>query len=62
MHLKTLILTFVSNVQPGDIIVGGRNWGCGSSRQQAVTCLKVNGIAAIVVKGSFQNPLQERYQ
>lgn len=49
--LEDLDPDFVSNVQPGDIIVGGRNWGCGSSRQQAVTCLKVNGIAAIVVKG-----------
>ena len=36
------------NVQPGDIIVGGRNWGAGSSREQAVTCLKAAGVKVIV--------------
>ena len=35
-------------VQPGDIIVAGRNWGCGSSREQAATCLAFNGVGAII--------------
>ena len=41
---------FNKNAQPGDIIVGGKNWGCGSSREQAVSCLKERGIAAIIAK------------
>ena len=44
---------FTKNAQPGDIIVGGKNWGCGSSREQAVSCLKERGIAAIIAK-SFE--------
>lgn len=35
----------------GDIIIAGKNWGCGSAREQAVKCLKARGIAAIVAKG-----------
>ena len=36
--------------QPGDIIVAGKNWGCGSSREQAVVCLKEIGVGAIVAR------------
>ncbi len=39
---------FPNRLQPGDIIVAGRNFGCGSSRSQAVSCLKLAGIVAIV--------------
>jgi len=39
---------FSKQVQPGDIIVAGRNFGCGSSRETAVTALKECGIAAII--------------
>jgi 3-isopropylmalate dehydratase small subunit len=35
-------------VQPGDIIVAGRNFGCGSSREVVVRTLVLNGITAIV--------------
>ena len=42
--------TFVTEVQPNDIIVAGKNWGCGSSREQAVTCLKMIGLGAIVAE------------
>lgn len=48
--LEDLDPTFVQNVQPGDIIVAGKNWGCGSSREQAVTCLKEAGVGAIVAR------------
>ena len=48
--LEDLDPTFVSNIQPGDIIVGGRNWGNGSSREQAATCLKYSGVTAIIAK------------
>jgi 3-isopropylmalate/(R)-2-methylmalate dehydratase small subunit len=46
--LEDLDPSFVSEVQPGDVIVAGRNWGCGSSREQAATCLKLVGVGAIV--------------
>jgi len=48
--LEDLDPTFVANVQPGDIIVAGKNWGNGSSREQAATCLKYAGVTAIIAK------------
>jgi 3-isopropylmalate/(R)-2-methylmalate dehydratase small subunit len=48
--LEDLDPDFVEAMQPGDVIVGGINWGCGSSREQAVICLKALGIGAIVAK------------
>jgi len=48
--LEDLDPTFVANVRPGDIIVAGKNWGCGSSREQAVICLKEAGVGAIVAR------------
>jgi 3-isopropylmalate/(R)-2-methylmalate dehydratase small subunit len=41
---------FAKKIKPGDIILGGNNFGCGSSRQQAVDVLKELGIAAIIAK------------
>ena len=41
---------FAKQVQPGDIVVGGRNFGMGSSREQAVEALKQLGVAVIVAK------------
>jgi len=41
---------FASKVVKGDIIVAGRNFGCGSSREQAVIALKHAGISAVVAK------------
>ena len=46
--LEDLDPSFAGNVQPGDVIVAGRNWGCGSSREQAAICLKVAGVGALV--------------
>ena len=48
--LEDLDPAFAREVKAGDIIVAGKNWGCGSSREQAVTCLKESGIGAIVAK------------
>ena len=48
--LEDLDRDFASGVESGDIIVGGRNWGCGSSREQAATCLVYNGVAAVIAK------------
>ncbi len=39
---------FPARIQQNDIIVAGKNFGCGSSRSQAVSCLKAAGIGAIV--------------
>ena len=48
--LEDLDPTFVKNVQAGDLIVAGRNWGCGSSREQAATCLVYNGVSAVIAE------------
>lgn len=39
---------FAPRVQPGDIIVAGRNFGCGSSREYAPQALKLVGLGAII--------------
>ena len=46
--MEDLDSTFAGNVQAGDVIVAGKNFGCGSSREQAATCLKEAGVAAII--------------
>jgi len=46
--LEDLDASFAGSVQPGDVVFGGSNFGCGSSREQAVTCLKYKGVAALV--------------
>ena len=48
--LEDLDPDFVKKMKPGDIIVAGKNWGCGSSREQAVVCLKEIGVGAIVAR------------
>jgi 3-isopropylmalate dehydratase small subunit len=41
---------FAEKVMPGDIVVAGENFGCGSSREQAVLALKHAGVSAVVAK------------
>ncbi len=41
---------FTAGVQPGDVIVAGANFGCGSSRQQAPANLKMLGIGCVVAE------------
>jgi 3-isopropylmalate/(R)-2-methylmalate dehydratase small subunit len=41
---------FAATVQPGDIVVGGENFGMGSSREQAPQALKVLGVGAVLAK------------
>lgn len=39
---------FVEQMEPGDLIVAGRNFGCGSSREHAPRVLKDNGVSCII--------------
>ncbi len=41
---------FAQQAQPGDVILAGRNFGAGSSRQQAVDCFRALGISAIIAE------------
>ena len=41
---------FAKNIRENDIVVAGRNFGCGSSREQAATCLKFAKVGAVVAK------------
>ncbi len=50
--LEDLDPRFAEEVRPGDVIVAGRNWGMGSSREQAVTALKYAGVP-IIIAASF---------
>lgn len=48
--LEDLDPNFARNVRPGDVIVAGKNWGNGSSREQAAICLKMAGVGAVIAE------------
>jgi len=48
--LESLLPSFVSSVQKGDVVVAGRNFGTGSSREQAPAALKHLGVSALVAE------------
>ncbi|MEM1562662.1 MAG: 3-isopropylmalate dehydratase small subunit [Candidatus Bathyarchaeia archaeon] len=48
--MEALIPNFAEKVKRGDLIVAGRNFGCGSSREQAPLVLKHLGIGAVIAE------------
>ena len=41
---------FIKKVHPGDIMVGGWNFGCGSSREHAPVAIRASGISCVIAK------------
>jgi homoaconitate hydratase len=52
---------FAGRTRTGDVIIGGFNFGTGSSREQAVTCLKAKGIPIIIAASFSQTYLRNAY-
>ncbi|MFZ1051515.1 MAG: homoaconitase [Candidatus Sulfotelmatobacter sp.] len=52
---------FAARTHPGDVVVGGFNFGTGSSREQAVTCLKAKGVRLVIAASFSQTYLRNAY-
>jgi homoaconitate hydratase len=52
---------FASRTRAGDVVVSGFNFGTGSSREQAVTCLKAKGIPLVIAASFSQTYLRNAY-
>jgi len=52
---------FATRTQKGDVVVSGFNFGTGSSREQAVTCLKAKGIPMVIAASFSQTYLRNAY-
>ena len=48
--MEDIDTSFASTVEPGDIIVAGANFGCGSSREHAPLVIKVSGISCVIAE------------
>ncbi|MBR2762116.1 MAG: 3-isopropylmalate dehydratase small subunit [Solobacterium sp.] len=51
MHaMEDIDADYVKNVKPGDVMVGGWNFGCGSSREHAPLVIKTSGASVVIAK------------
>jgi 3-isopropylmalate/(R)-2-methylmalate dehydratase small subunit len=48
--LEDLDPSFAGSVRPGDVVVAGENFGCGSSREHAAICIRAGGASAVVAR------------
>lgn len=48
--MEDIDVEFTKKVKPGDIMVGGANFGCGSSREHAPIAIKQSGISCVIAE------------
>jgi hypothetical protein len=60
--MEDIDTTFAPKVQPGDIMVAGKNFGCGSSREHAPMVLKVKGVQVYYRRQLCPDFLPQCYQ